>query len=226
MPSSFSSSPLSTLASSTQWSPHSMRLCTLHSRYESASSSTMPVPEGDSLCANAANRSSPGLKDFSSALETGLAASVPSTFSTNRPPGSTSPSTARSFATATVRAGGSKLACDTQETSEALRASPSIAVSAHREPTTRPTAFSVSEAPDSAPSARFSAIFRFTASLRTSCAKSVPLSSQICIIPSVGVNLHLIASKAKLKPPSCRRLSSSSTASPLQPNEPNTPHGF
>ena len=42
----------------------------------------------------------------------------------------------------------------------------------------------------------------FFRSFFTACARSVPLSSQICKVSAVGLNLHRMASNANLNPPS------------------------
>ena len=81
-------------------------------------------------------------------------------------------------------------------------ASPFLAVTAHKEPTMRPTAASVSVtlAKVSAWTLLDSAFFICLDFFKTSCAKSVPDSSQSCKISSVGLNLHRMASNAKLNP--------------------------
>mmetsp|Transcript_42302 Transcript_42302/g.127842 ORF Transcript_42302/g.127842 Transcript_42302/m.127842 type:complete len:319 (+) Transcript_42302:168-1124(+) len=57
------------------------------------------------------------------------------------------------------------------------------------------------------------------------CTKRSPAASHSPITFSVGLNLQRMGSKANSKPVSFNRMYSSSTASPLQPKEPNTPHG-
>ena len=93
-------------------------------------------------------RSSPGLKPFNRAFMVSFSLPSLRMFKLNEPPGSMKDSTARSFATATVNAGGLNDAWETQEANIADCTSPFFAVTAHKEPTMRPTAASVCDIPE------------------------------------------------------------------------------
>mmetsp|Transcript_7620 Transcript_7620/g.25636 ORF Transcript_7620/g.25636 Transcript_7620/m.25636 type:complete len:218 (+) Transcript_7620:476-1129(+) len=109
----------------------------------------------------------------------------------------------------------------------ALWVSSLFVVTAHNEPTIRPTAAAVSLTALSAlPTLLRSSTCLLRSSLRTAWAKSVPLSSHNCNVSAVGLNLHRKGSNANLNPPSFKRFSIISTASPDHPKEPNTPHGL
>mmetsp|Transcript_11194 Transcript_11194/g.47759 ORF Transcript_11194/g.47759 Transcript_11194/m.47759 type:complete len:310 (-) Transcript_11194:361-1290(-) len=228
-PSSWSSLPSRTLASTTQWSPHSMRSSTSHSMYDSACVTMAHPLVSEMSTAMSPKRFSPGAKGLSSALMVSFSLPCCNTFKLNVAPFSRKLSTARSFATATVSAGGLKDAWLTHDASMALCASPFFAVTAHSEPTIRPTAAAVSDCPAAAPpdaSALVSAVCFLRRSFLTACARSVPLSSHTCSVASVGLNLHRTASNANENPPSFRRDSIRSTASPDHPKDPKTPAGY
>mmetsp|Transcript_14653 Transcript_14653/g.48092 ORF Transcript_14653/g.48092 Transcript_14653/m.48092 type:complete len:309 (+) Transcript_14653:718-1644(+) len=217
--------PSLTSARRIQWSPASSLEVTSHSTYASASGRrTLPLI-GLSSVSTPSKRSSPGLKGLRSCF---MMPVLPwaRMLRTKGAPVRTRDSTARSLATATVSDGGWNEACDTQLASIACCASPSLAVRTVSEPTMRPTASAVLLTPVSSSDRSFISSRRFfCASLQISCARSVPLSSHTCSVCSVGLNLHRIGSNANAKPPFLSRASSSSTASPLHPKLPNTPHG-
>mmetsp|Transcript_11107 Transcript_11107/g.46178 ORF Transcript_11107/g.46178 Transcript_11107/m.46178 type:complete len:285 (-) Transcript_11107:612-1466(-) len=206
-----------------------MRLTTLHSTTEAALGSTTQPLAASVVPSMAAKRSSPGAKGLLIALMYSIACSSLSTLRAKSWPLVQNASTARSFLTATVRPGGTKVAWLTQLASMPLVAPPSFdfVVSTHSEPTTRPIARSTS--PTFAADCRCESTcwrsWRMRL-LRTAWPMSVPLSSHTCRSLSAGVNLTRMGSNASLYPPSRRRRSSSSTASPDQPKEPNTPQGF
>mmetsp|Transcript_26053 Transcript_26053/g.61989 ORF Transcript_26053/g.61989 Transcript_26053/m.61989 type:complete len:267 (-) Transcript_26053:1250-2050(-) len=186
---------------------------------------TMPPVRSVLVTSYPANLSSPGLKGFSICFMASLLRPSARTESTKPAPTDRSPSTARSFATATVIPGGLKLACETQLASMAEDASSLVVVSTQSEPTMRPTARSVPELANAAAAPAPSRLLRFFC-LSTICARSMPDSSQICSISIVGLNLQRMGSKAKVKPLSLSAECIMSIASPLQPKLPNTPQGF
>mmetsp|Transcript_29877 Transcript_29877/g.74104 ORF Transcript_29877/g.74104 Transcript_29877/m.74104 type:complete len:249 (+) Transcript_29877:219-965(+) len=170
-------------------------------------------------------RFSPGLKGLSSCFMTSFSLPACSTLRLNIAPLSRKDSTARSLATATVSAGGLKLAWLTHDASMADCASPDFAVTQHSDPTMRPTAAAASSPCIPKPRdfcCSTTCLFR---SFFTACARSVPLSSHTCRVSAVGVNLQRMGENANLNPPSLSRDSIRSTASPLHPKLPNTPAG-
>mmetsp|Transcript_33216 Transcript_33216/g.93131 ORF Transcript_33216/g.93131 Transcript_33216/m.93131 type:complete len:256 (+) Transcript_33216:1349-2116(+) len=178
-------------------------------------------PLAASSQATPSKRSSPGLKGLRKCFMAAFSWPSASTLMATFDPGKMRPSAARSLATATVSAGGLNAACETHEASSAEAASSARHVRMHREPTMRPTASAV---PPSA-RVRFCLAAWRVLLFRIACARSVPLSSHTWMVFMVGVNLHLMLSKARSKPASRSLPSRMSTASPLQPKEPNTPAG-
>mmetsp|Transcript_65597 Transcript_65597/g.207482 ORF Transcript_65597/g.207482 Transcript_65597/m.207482 type:complete len:307 (+) Transcript_65597:163-1083(+) len=218
--------PSSTLAYTTQWSPVSIRSATRHSRYDRAIGMTTHSVLGESVTSMPSKRSSPGANCLPSCLNTSFVRPSASTLRLKALPLSSRLSTARSFLTAMVTPGGSKDAWDTQEAIMALEASPSLVVSTQREPRMRPIATAVASSSFTTGRTRLvRLVMRLRVIFLTASARSTPLSSQICIICSSGVNLQRMGSKAMPKPAFLRRSSISSTASPLHPNDPKTPHG-
>ncbi len=153
----------------------------------------MAQPLSASVVSTSAKRFSPGAKDFMKCFR--ICRPSAKIFKTNLSPTWVIDSIARSLATATVKPGGLNVACDTQEANIALSASPFLVVITQREPKIRPTACSVRAAWDSPTAWRMGRIFlaRFNV-----WAKSVPASSHICSVASVGLNLTRIVSKPSL----------------------------
>mmetsp|Transcript_3556 Transcript_3556/g.13123 ORF Transcript_3556/g.13123 Transcript_3556/m.13123 type:complete len:206 (+) Transcript_3556:179-796(+) len=205
-----------------------MRSTTSHSMYESAVVTTAhPLPSAI-VTSMSPNLFSPGENGFKSAFMVSFSSPCRNTFRLKQDPFKRNDSTARSFATATVKQGGLNEACDTHDANIALCASPFLAVTAQSDPTIRPTALATSLAPAAAPPCAICFVVLLCFFLRvffTACAKSVPLSSQSWSIASVGLNLHRTASNPKVNPPSFSRLSIKSTASPDHPKLPKTPLG-
>mmetsp|Transcript_11778 Transcript_11778/g.25259 ORF Transcript_11778/g.25259 Transcript_11778/m.25259 type:complete len:270 (+) Transcript_11778:1282-2091(+) len=202
-----------------------MRLDTWHSRTALAALSTGAPVTSPGVVSSPASLSSPGWNDLASRLITTFSAPSGTMLTANLPPTYMRGSMLRSFLTDTVMPGGSKLAWEIQEASMAPAASSTLAVMTAREPTTRPMARVGAEAMATrvSPAAMLASLA--LSFLLTATATSRPLSVQVFRSLTVGLNLTLMGWKANLKPASLRRCSISSTASPLQPKLPNTPHG-
>mmetsp|Transcript_39268 Transcript_39268/g.116818 ORF Transcript_39268/g.116818 Transcript_39268/m.116818 type:complete len:282 (-) Transcript_39268:1375-2220(-) len=203
-----------------------MRDTTWHSMTALADASVgAPVSAPGTVCSDA-RRSSPGAKARASARITARSSASGTIDTAKRAPATSSGSIARSFLTAMVRPGGLKLACETQDASIADVESSSFADTTAREPTTRPIASVGDEA-----SVRVVSPADTLASRALSCrlmpsASSRPDSSHVCRSFAVGRNLTRIGLNEKPNPASRSFCSISSTASPLQPKLPNTPHGM
>mmetsp|Transcript_21849 Transcript_21849/g.37323 ORF Transcript_21849/g.37323 Transcript_21849/m.37323 type:complete len:216 (-) Transcript_21849:1467-2114(-) len=177
------------------------------------------------IVSNPANLSSPGAKERARLRMIMRSCFSGTVLITNWLPTCMRGCMARSFFTATVKPGGSKLACDTQLANMAADASSSMAVTTASDPTMRPAA-SWAVLPTAAaytPGAAAACLARLRR--LTANARSLPLSSHAIRSLEVGLNLTRTAGNAKPKPASLSRFSSWSTASPLHPKEPNTPHG-
>mmetsp|Transcript_38116 Transcript_38116/g.96382 ORF Transcript_38116/g.96382 Transcript_38116/m.96382 type:complete len:282 (-) Transcript_38116:1342-2187(-) len=202
-----------------------MRLATWHSMCALASLSRGAPENSPLLNSSPARRSSPGAKGRASCRMTLRSPPSGTMEMAKRLPTCSSGSMARSFFTATVRPGGSKLAWDTQLASMAVEASSLVAVSTDKEPTRRPAASCGPDADAAARTPGAAAASLALAFFLTDSARSRPLSSHTSTSLAVGLNLTRMEGKENLKPASFSRPSISSTASPLHPKLPNTPQG-
>ena len=102
--------PRSTSARTTQWSPASIRFVTVHSTHARAFFTTAQPLVSEMSTSSAPKRFSPGANGLSRAFMTSFSPPDLRTLRLNLPPVMRKLSTARSLATATVSAGGLKLA--------------------------------------------------------------------------------------------------------------------